>query len=139
MVVLIAIFQKNFRYARDVHFIYNILSHGKGACFAFIGGVYNKHEGSVFGSKSSEQQIQINYKVFAEMSSKIDDPTLRKITENIFYQILEIGKRPFPRNKIELISYWRYYKVLLIPFLTKLKVKITLLSHIGNKHKNQLH
>ena len=51
---------KQFKYRRDVHLFYYLMSKGRGACMSFIGGVYNKNPRSVFGSKTNIEQDNIN-------------------------------------------------------------------------------
>lgn len=57
---------KQYKFYRDVHFVYHILSKGKGICHSFIGGVYRKNANSTYGSLSDVKQIQTNYIVYKE-------------------------------------------------------------------------
>ena len=74
---------QKFRDSRDVHLAYYLLSQGKGACMAFVGGVYNKNPRSIFGSKNRLERININKDVYKEFANKEHDFLLLE-TYNIF-------------------------------------------------------
>lgn len=47
--------QKQYKYYRDMHEIYHLLSVGKGYLFSFVGGVYRYHAGGIHSMISNEQ------------------------------------------------------------------------------------
>lgn len=92
----------NFKYRRDVHLVYYILSAGKGVCHSFVGGVYRKNLGGIYGSLSDINQLKMNYKVFAEFYSMAKDPFLKKLVVSNYAQILvKERKIRIPHNLLE--------------------------------------
>ena len=78
-------FYNKFRYRRDVHSVYQLLSKKNGVCFFFIGGVYRKNRGSTFGGKSEKEQRKQNFLVYKELYEKTDDPLIYKILSKSEY------------------------------------------------------
>lgn len=76
----------HYTYFRDVHLFYHILSKGKGYCMNFYGGVYNKHQGGVFGKAANKADI--HYNVFRELFlNHKNDEQLKRV-----YQISLLSK-----------------------------------------------
>lgn len=101
---------KNFKYSRDVHYVYSILSRGKGFCFGFVGAVYRVHGGGIYGGIGSTNQAYINYKVFSELYNKTKDKVFIPVLENqyktAFYaRIQEEKSWILPKNFIELVCF----------------------------------
>ena len=70
---------KGFKYARDVHFFYYIMTKGRGVCHAFNGGVYRKNVStSIFGNLTAAAQTSINSKVYEELAEVTQNPIVRK-------------------------------------------------------------
>lgn len=104
-----------YKYYRDVHLVYYLLSKGKGVCHSFIGGVYRKNLGSVFGSQSSFDQLKINYKVYTELYTITRNILFKKVLRSIYLQmIVKKKKMQFPLNILELETLFIYlpYKLL---------------------------
>lgn len=111
-----------FKYSRDVHFVYYILQNGKGVCLAFAGGVYRKNEGSTYGSLGLIKQIEINYKVYYELYKKTHDRIIKKVCVNLFLsQIFRSNKLMLPRNIIEIEALFLYAPIKVIK---KLSIKL---------------
>lgn len=71
-------FYKGFRYARDVHYFYYIMTKGHGVCHAFNGGTYRKNVStSIFGNLTKEEQTSINSRVYEELADVTKDPKVR--------------------------------------------------------------
>lgn len=105
----------NFKYYRDVHLVYYLLSKGKGVCHSFVGGVYRKNAGGVFGSQTPINQLKISYAVYTEMYSVTKDHIFRKILRSIYLQIVAKEKKiPIPIKWFELETLLLYlpYKIL---------------------------
>lgn len=105
----------NYKYYRDVHFVYYILSKGKGVCHSFIGGVYRKNSGGIFGSQSNINQLRINYKVYKELYSVTKNYIFKKVLKSIYLQmIIKEKKLIIPTNSLELETLFVYlpYKIL---------------------------
>lgn len=105
----------NYKYYRDVHLVYYILSKGKGVCHSFVGGVYRKNAGGVFGSQSDINQLKINYKVYTELYIATKDNIFKKILRSIYSQIIWKEKKiKIPKNCLEFETLFVYlpYKVL---------------------------
>lgn len=105
----------NYKYCRDVHLVYHILSKGKGVCHSFIGGVYRKNSGGIFGSQSNINQLRINYKVYKELYSVTKNYIFKKVLKSIYLQmIIKEKKLIIPTNSLELETLFVYlpYKIL---------------------------
>lgn len=105
----------NYKYYRDVHLVYYLLSKGKGVCHSFVGGVYRKNAGGVFGSQTPINQLKISYTVYTEMYSVTKDYIFRKILRSIYLQIVAKEKKiPIPIKWFELETLLLYlpYKIL---------------------------
>ena len=59
-----------YRYYRDEHEMYHLLSVGKGYLFSFVGGVYVIHGGGVFGARSVQSQSRISCDIAEELYSR---------------------------------------------------------------------
>lgn len=104
-----------FKYSRDVHFVYYIMQNGQGVCHAFAGGVYRKNGSSTYGSLDLIKQIEINYKVYCELYKKTRDKIIKKVCVNLFLsQILKSKKIVFPRNSIEIEALFLYAPIKVI-------------------------
>ena len=91
-----------YKYYRDVHLVYNILSKGKGICHSFIGGTYRQNPYSIFGSMSAIKQVEINYLVFSELYKKTCDPLFKDVLLGNYYSRIYHSKRIIkPQNKLE--------------------------------------
>ena len=56
-----------YRYYRDSHEIYHLLKNGKGYLFAFLGGVYNRHQGGIASMIGREREFKDSYVVAEEL------------------------------------------------------------------------
>lgn len=101
-----------YKYYRDVHLVYYLLSKGKGVCHSFIGGVYRKNSNGIFGSQSNINQLRINYIVYNELYSVTKDKIFKKILKSIYLRIIiEEKKLLIPKNCLEfetLLIYFPY-------------------------------
>lgn len=86
-------FLKQFKFRRDVHLIYSLLSKGGGMCMSFISSVYRVNPDSTFGGKSAIEQAKQNYMVYEELYQKTNDKVMREMTMN-FYLILFKNRVP---------------------------------------------
>lgn len=104
----------NYKYYRDVHLVYYILSKGKGVCHSFVGGVYRKNAGGVFGSQSDINQLKINYSVYTELYFVTRDSIFKKVLRSIYLQIILKEKNfKIPKNCLEFETLFVYlpYKI----------------------------
>lgn len=105
----------NYKYYRDVHLVYYLLSKGKGVCHSFVGGVYRKNAGGVFGSQSDINQLKINYSVYTELYFVTRDSIFKKVLRSIYLQIILKEKNfKIPKNCLEFETLFVYlpYKIL---------------------------
>ena len=58
---------KQYQYYRDEHEFYHLLKRGKGYLFAFVGGVYVKHNGGIYTSMSENSRREVGLKVAREL------------------------------------------------------------------------
>lgn len=93
---------KQYKYARDVHWVYYILLKGQGVCHSFVGGVYRKNPYSVFGSQSRVKQIEISYKVYEEFYQITHDVMFKTLLMSLFVEYIRLTRRVrLPKNRIE--------------------------------------
>lgn len=113
-----------FKYARDVHLFYLLLSKGNGVCHSFVGGVYRKNEDSTYGGKTRIEQYRQNYLVYEELYEKTHDPIFRGMTV-VCYLPLFKGRVPnykWPKNSLQLYAILIYWpKTILFEFKNKIK------------------
>lgn len=67
-----------YKYYRDMHEIYNLLTSGKGYLFAFEGGVYTRHKGGISSMISEESQFQVSYDMASEWYRISPDKYVKK-------------------------------------------------------------
>lgn len=104
-----------YKYYRDVHLVYYLLSKGKGVCHSFVGGVYRKNSGGVFGSQTPINQLKISYAVYTEMYSVTKDHIFKKILRSIYLQIVAKEKKiqiPIKWFELETLLLYLPYKIL---------------------------
>ena len=93
---------KEFKYFRDIHLIFSLLSHGKGICHSFIGGVYRKNKYSVYGSLTRLSQIDTDIAVYSELYNKTNYYAFKQLLFHLYDQKLFLKRRTrFPLTKIE--------------------------------------
>jgi glycosyltransferase involved in cell wall biosynthesis len=81
-----------YKYARDVHFNYYVLTKGRGVCHAFNGGVYRKNVStSVYGSLNKTEQLEINCKVYEEIAEVTGNAIVREFSNTLI--VLNCMKR----------------------------------------------
>lgn len=56
-----------YKYYRDTHLFFHLLSEGKGFCFNFNGGVYNKHVDGVYSPLSGFEKTKLAYLILEEL------------------------------------------------------------------------
>ena len=96
------LFLSKFKYSRDVHLVYNLLSKGKGVCHSFVGAVYRKNPRSTYGALSKILQLKTNYEVFLELYYKTGDLVVKKALYDVYLSLLFKREVPLvPKNKVE--------------------------------------
>lgn len=85
-----------FRYNRDVHLVYSVLSKGKGVCHNFNGGVYRINDKGIYRGKSKEERRQISYDIYKELYEKTGEPLFgrlcRKNARRLYFQRLWVHR-----------------------------------------------
>lgn len=111
-------FLAQFKYSRDVHLFYDILSSGDGVCHNFVGGVYRISGQGIFGGKSKVEQDKINYAVFSEFCHKVPDPILIFNAQHFWDQLTYARERPKINSGQSLLFYLRctYHRVTNVAF-----------------------
>lgn len=92
-----------YKYFRDVHLVYSLLSKGNGACFSYIGGVYRINPLSTFGGRTKLEQATQNYYVYEELYQKTNDKVMQEMAMS-FFIILFKSRVPgfrFPHNRLQ--------------------------------------
>ena len=116
-------FLRKFKYGRDVHLVYLMLSKGNGACFSFIGGTYRLNPSSTYGGKTRIEQVEQNYYVYEELYQKTNDKVMReKVME--FYLVLfekQVRGFRFPHN---LLQFYAIFLKLPKSILQRVRIKL---------------
>ena len=68
---------KKYKYWRDAHFNYYILTKGKGYYLSRLFAVYNRHETGIYAGLNPYEQCEINYKVFEELYRETRDKQVK--------------------------------------------------------------
>ncbi|MBF6608099.1 MAG: glycosyltransferase [Flavobacterium sp.] len=98
-----------YRYGRDIHFFYHLLSAGKGYYFSLPLGIYNIHPGGV----NSMQQGQVNanaaYNCYKELYEYNGDDFTREMARNatlalLNYDLYNTYSQNTPKRKANLIK-----------------------------------
>lgn len=118
-----SVFLRKFKYCRDVHLVYLMLSKGNGACFSFIGGTYRLNPSSTYGGKTRIEQVEQNYYVYEELYQKTNDKVMReKVME--FYLVLfekQVRGFRFPHN---LLQFYAIFLKLPKSILQRVRIKL---------------
>lgn len=106
-------YHKYFKYYRDFHLIYDVLSKGKAICHAFNGGVRREHDGGVYAHFPEHIRLLINYNVCKEFYQ-----VERKRTFIIPIVLMYIKLRGYRKEmKVENLPFWwlRCCALMIIP------------------------
>lgn len=90
-------YRKNFKYYRDFHIFYNLLSHASGVCLNFVGGVYRQTATGIYAGQDIKQRWLSEYKILLE-----------------FYKV-EKEKRVIPQLYSYYLALWLNRLVPIIP------------------------
>lgn len=87
-------FSSQFKYTRDVHLFYYLLTKGKGISLNQNMGVYRWHDGGIAIGSDSKKRIQTAYHVYKELYDTTKDKRLFKVYFNylISYYLIEDDK-----------------------------------------------
>lgn len=94
-------FRLQFKYSRDVHLIYDVLSKGKGICHSFFGGVCIVSEASTFGKLPFKKKIAITYKLYKELYDVTKSSLIKQVLINTYRNSLKHGSLIIPNYKFE--------------------------------------
>lgn len=106
-------FVNKFKYFRDVHLVYMLLSKGNGVCFNFISGVYRLNEGSTFGGKSILEKKRQNYLVYEELYNYTGDKVMLERASSSYIKLFKSHYKSyrFPHNFVQLYSVFYYWPI----------------------------
>jgi hypothetical protein len=114
-------FLSQFRYRRDVHRVYCILSKGSGICMSCVSAVYRLNPNSTFGGKSLIERLKQNYQVYEELYLITKDPIFRNYLMNTYQYLFrhQVKSYRIPRTRLQFYALFVYVPKLLY---TKLKI-----------------
>ncbi len=111
-----------YKYFRDVHLNYLLLSKGKGRCFDFDGAVYRIHSGGVHSSADNLKRAKVGYLIYQELYSH--NPSDRTLKKWYLYSIDSYINRLCLYNKSRIgLILSLYFKRLFLNPLSKLLYK----------------
>ncbi|MCL2844475.1 MAG: glycosyltransferase family 2 protein [Chitinivibrionia bacterium] len=92
-----------FKYFRDVHLAYFILTKGKGYFFSRLFGVYNKHQGGIYGGIAPDRQMSVDYRVYEELYRE----TRNKQVAAVFVPLILGQMLLLAENKEKQIAFYK--------------------------------
>jgi len=95
-------FRQQFKYSRDVHLIFNVLSKSKGVCHNFLGGVSRVSQASTFGKHPLSKKLMISYNIYDELYNKTHSPLIKKCLSNCYSQLFQNSVLKFPKHIFEI-------------------------------------
>lgn len=93
-------FSSQFKYFRDVHQFYYLLSKGKGLSLNDNMGIYRWHNGGIAKGESKKERIKTSYLIFKELYFKTKDKKLLKTYLNFITQYYLIEDNNELRNQL---------------------------------------
>lgn len=116
-------FYKKFKYARDVHTIYRVLSAGKGVCHNFIGGVCRVSDASTFGKYSTQKRLQITRKVYEEFYDITRYDLIKTCLINTCASLINSHIYIVPHHLFEIKAYFIWLKKKIIRVYNYIKFR----------------
>lgn len=98
-------FRLQFKYSRDVHLIYDVLTKGKGVCHNFFGGVCIVSEASTFGKLPFKKKILISYNLYNELYNKTRSEISKRCLTNCYISLIKHGIYKLPKHFFELRAF----------------------------------
>lgn len=92
-----------YKYFRDQHMIYHLLSKGKGCILNFYGGIYREHQGGVHGATNILSQIDIAVKVENELYINNKDVLLKRNLIRVLEWAISVRKK---HNRDKELYFW---------------------------------
>ncbi len=88
------LFSSKFKYSRDVHLFYYLLTRGNGISLNINAGVYRWHNGGIAIGSSNGDRIKTSYQIYKELYNYTHDPRLLSVYFNylISYYLIETDK-----------------------------------------------
>ena len=103
-----------YRYSRDVHFIYHLLQKGKGFYFLELFGVYRLHDGGVFSSKSEREKAILRYRINRELYQINRDNHSRIMYFLAITSMLKSHTQLFPDKDSEFSIHRLFFKLIFL-------------------------
>ena len=106
-------FLKQFKYSRDVHLVYSLLSKGNGVCFGMVSSVYRLNENSTFGGKSGIEQNRQNYLVYEELYAHTKDDSIKRLAARFYLQLfkLRVDSYKYPKNRLQFYALFIFLPI----------------------------
>lgn len=104
-----AAFPLQFRYYRDVHMVYMLLSKGNGVCHSIVSGVYRLNESSTFGGKSNLEKVRQNYLVYEELYRYTGDKLMKQTAASCYVELYKNNYMSYgkPHNAFQYyVIFW---------------------------------
>ena len=114
-------YHSNFKYYRDVHLVYMLLSKGNGVCHSVESGVYRLNDSSTFGGKSNLEKVRQNYLVYEELYRYTGDKLMKQTAASCYIELYKnnYGTYGKPRNLIQYYALFWFRPVLSLKRRTK--------------------
>ena len=111
-------FLKKFKYSRDVHLVYSLLSKGNGVCFEMVSSVYRLNENSTFGGKSYADKARQSYMVYEELYEKTHDKLILRAWRNVYCSFLlnKITPEMWPNSLFKITTALFYLPYVIIEY-----------------------
>lgn len=108
-----SVFLRKFKYSRDVHLVYSLLSKGNGVCFGMVSSVYRLNENSTFGGKSRIEQNRQNYLVYEELYAHTKDDIIKKLAARFYIQLfkMRVDSYKYPKNRLQFYALFVFLPI----------------------------
>ena len=108
-----SVFMRKFKYSRDVHLVYSLLSKGNGVCFGMVSSVYRLNENSTFGGKSRIEQNRQNYLVYEELYAHTKDDIIKKLAARFYIQLfkMRVDSYKYPKNRLQFYALFVFLPI----------------------------
>lgn len=94
---------RTYRYSRDVHLVYSLLSKGKGVCHRMVSAVYRRNSGGIYSGNDYIGRAKIDVAVYQELYKRTKDKAIYAILKQKCHYLLRFHFFAMPTS----IDEWK--------------------------------
>lgn len=118
---------RKYKYFRDVHLFFLLLSRGGGRCINFVGAVYRQHDGGVYSRIPYEKKMYDSLQIQKELYLHNKD---NEVLKRVYRKVIEKYLARFAKNDIETKILKCEYKKLTDSKFSGLTLKFHIMYHL---------